>query len=195
MDDIFPGETLEGEHLNNLIKLTAQEYQIPLHYDLILNAQTQLKKHNYHVAIIEAETAFEVYVENTLIKIAVELKRKEETVKELEYPGSYDQPGKRLKGLDEFISSYRTNNKLKELDNFVGSDQYKEWDIKLYKVRNDVVHGGLRKITFEKTRDAIHSVKIAISKIEQSIAGLADHVQICADVNHLNNTAGKIEFN
>lgn len=199
LDDIFPGKTLMKEYLDNFAKLTVQVYKIPLHYDLILNAQTQLKRHNYHVSILEAETAFEVYVENTLIKVALAVGNNIED--ELNYKtkintkGKYHKLADRIKGLDKYISDYRVNNKFEKIDNFVDSDQYKEWKEKLYEVRNEVVHGGLREITFEQTQDAIHSAKIAISKIEKSIGELADYVPICADVNHLNNTAGKIEFN
>jgi len=48
-------------------------YRITLYYELILIAQVELKRRNYHIAILEAETAFEVYIANILLEALVAL--------------------------------------------------------------------------------------------------------------------------
>jgi thiol-disulfide isomerase/thioredoxin len=71
LEDLFPGKILENEFLSLLCRLVRGQYNMPLHYELVLNAQRELKFRNYHIAIIEAETAFEVYIAKIFLEVSV----------------------------------------------------------------------------------------------------------------------------
>jgi len=71
LEDLYPGPILERPFLETLAATLPGAYDLPLHYDLLLHAQTQLKRRNYRVAVLEAETAFEVYVADLLLRAKV----------------------------------------------------------------------------------------------------------------------------
>jgi hypothetical protein len=104
LEDLFPGPILERPFLEVFQKLIKNPYETPLHYELILTAQVELKQRNYHVAILEAETAFEVYVANVLVELSAALGfAKNQVIAELENPKKLGLLSKRLNRLDALV--------------------------------------------------------------------------------------------
>jgi len=195
LEDLFPGKVLEKHYLENLLQLTREHYEIPLHYELILNAQAELKRRNYHVAILEAETAFEVYIANVLVEVSVATGRnKGEVLKEMEYPGKLSSVKSRLRELDSAINKHRKAQKLPQSLPFYSGTTYTDWNNSLYLLRNKIVHEGWRLATFDLAKQGIASCKAAIKEIEDRLPGIANPIQIYSGVDHLQNTAGRLKF-
>jgi len=195
LEDLFPGPILEEPFLKVFQKLVEAPYQIPLHYELILTAQVELKRRNYHVAILEAETAFELYVASTLVGLSTALGfAKNQVIAELENPKKLGLLSKRLNRLDTLVNQFRIKKGVVTLPNFVNGAAYDSWKKDLYELRNKIIHGGWRQATFELAKQAIKSCKIAMKEFEDRIEDLADTIQISSDVNQLVNTAGRLKY-
>ena len=195
LDDFFPGRILEENHLRELTALLRSRYEMPLHYELILTAQVELKQHNYHVAILEAETAFEVYVASTLPKVSVKNGRTEQDVlNEMEYPGPLHMLSQRIKGLDEQIAKYRINRGYSATSPFLQSGTCETWQTDLYKPRNRIIHAGWRSATFESAKKGIAACKAAVKELEDRVPGISDTIQIDHGVNHLQYSTGRLRF-
>ena len=54
-------------------RVLIKPYRITFYYELILIAQVELKRRNYHIAILEAGPAFEVYIANILLVASIAL--------------------------------------------------------------------------------------------------------------------------
>ena len=131
----------------------------------MLWSQVQLKRRNYHVAVLEAETAFEVYVADLLLRLKVQQGQdRSQLLAEMENPGHLGLLSQRLRGLDEAATAYCGSSGLPPWVPFVGSPVYATWRSALYDLRNRIVHGGYRQTTFEEAKAAIVSGKTASMK-------------------------------
>jgi hypothetical protein len=92
------------------------------------------------------------------------------------------------------VNEYRIKKGLPTLPNFVNSAAYDAWKKDLYELRNKIIHAGWRQGTFELAKQAIRSCKAAIKEFEDHIAGLANTIQISPNVDHLENTAGRLKY-
>lgn len=195
LEDLFPGKVMRGNDLKIFSKLIKKTYNIPLHYELIFTAQVELKRRNYHIAILEAETAFEVYIANTLLEISVALgSAKEQVLADMEKPRKLGSLSQRLRRLDSMVEDYQRLKYLKITPPFVESATYKEWKNHLYELRNRIVHEGWRLATFDLTKRSISACKSAIKEIEKQFPGIANPIQIYHGVDHLQKTAGRLKF-
>ena len=189
IEDIWPGKDLRDNILKQHGRLFLKRYEMPLHYELILNAQYFLKKRLFYLSIILSEIAFEVYVENLLRAIFIdEGKNNKEINKLLNFQGPYSNLFDRLIYLDEVLVK-----KFKNSEIFNGSEIEKKWKKNLYYKRCDVVHRGLIfKIIFEDCKDAIKSAKDAIIFFENKVSSFANDIIIDTTVDHLKKTPGRI---
>jgi len=186
LEDLFPGQIIEKPYLDLLAQLVAEAYKVPLHYELIFAAQRELKHRNHHIAIIEAETAFEAYVAKTLVESCVATGVPRQDI--------LDPLTRRLERLDKAVRKYRELNGLPPVTAFVGSAEHSEWKTRLYKVRNRVVHEGWRSLTFDDAKRGIAACKAAIKYIEDQLPTISDRIQIAPGLDHLTNTAGRLTF-
>lgn len=195
LDDLFPGKILEKNFLDMFMQWIKSPYDVPLHYELILKAQVELKQRNYNLTIIEAETAFEVYIANVLLEasVAIGLARNQ-IIADMENPRKLGFLSKRLTKLDSVVGQYRIARSLAKLPDFVNSTIHKNWKSDLYELRNKIVHAGWCLTTFDLAKQAIQSCKAAIKDIEDRIPGITNPIQIYPGVNHLQNTAGRLKF-
>ena len=189
IEDIWPGKDLNDDILKQYGRLFLNKYEMPLHYELILNAQYFLKKDLFYLSIILSETAFEVYIENLLRAVFKdEGKSNKEINKLLNFQGSFSNLFDRLIFLDELLV-----NKFNSRETFKGSEMEKKWQRNLYYKRCDVVHRGLIfKLTFEDCKDAIKVAKDSINFFENKIDTFANNIIINTTVDHLKKTSGRI---
>lgn len=194
-EDLFPGPVLEHQFIQTLATMLPRQYELPLHYDLIFRAQSELKARNYHIAVLEAETAFEVYVAALLLRI-VEANggARADVLSQMEDPSKLGLLKRRLRRLDELIKGYRSSKGLPAVPAFVGSQGFRDWEDQLYKLRNRITHGGLRMVSFDDARLGISAGKKAIHEIESVVPDYANPVQIASEVTHLQNTAGRLRW-
>jgi hypothetical protein len=195
LEDLFPGKILEKSFLDLFGKLTQEPYNNPIHYELIFNAQFELKRRNYHIAVLEAETAFEVYIAQILLNTAVAIGEvKSKIIADMENPKKLGMLNQRLIKVDSLIEEYRKSQGLSASANFMGSAFHNEWKNYLYKLRNKIIHEGWRFVTFDQAKRGIASCKSAIKEIEDHLPGIADKIQIYPGISHIQNTAGRLKF-
>ncbi len=195
LEDLFPGRIIADEFRNLLLRVTRATYDMPLHYELILSAQSQLRRRNYHIAVTEAETAFEVYVARRLVEILVSRGAlRNDVLPRLEDPRQLGLLGQRLRALDVAVAQYRVTQGLTSVPQFVSSTAHSDWRRNLYDLRNRVVHEGWRDVTFDQGKQGIAACKSAIKALEERIPGLADPIQIYVGVDHLRPTPGRLGF-
>lgn len=195
LEDLFPGPILERPFIETLAQTLLEFYELPLHYDLILQAQTQLKRRNYHVSILEAETSFEVYIADVLLRLKLAMgEQREDIMDELEDTQRLGPLMKRLRAVDQTAALVATARGLSAFRAFVGTHQHAEWKRDLYDLRNRVVHGGYRQITFDQAKRGIVVAKAAIAFLEGGLGDLANRIQIYPGVDHLQNTAGRLSY-
>ena len=147
------------------------------------------------MAVLEAETAFEVFIARRLRQLAVSAGSSDEGVtKRFENPRDLGLLKARIRELDRLIVAYRTAKGLPTVSRFGDSSTHQTWEEDLYRLRNRIVHSGLRAITFDMARNAIGAGKNALRMIEGAIPDFADPVQIATDVSFLQNTAGRLRW-
>lgn len=150
-----------------MAKVLPPPYRMPLYYELILSAQGQLKRRNYHVAVIEVETAFEVYIADLLLRLRVGIgESREQILKDMEDPKRIGLLAQRLRSLDAAAVQCSKLKGLAPWTPFVGSAVHREWPGALYDVRNRVVHDGDRGVPFDVAKRGIVAGKSAIKHLE-----------------------------
>lgn len=195
LEDLFPGPVLEEPFHSTFAKLVEVPYEVPLHYDLIFEAQGQLKRRNYHVAVLEAETAFEVYVADLLLRLKVSLGESREAVlAAMEDLRALGPLTKRIVELDRTLLDIARERGWPTPQAFVGTHHHAGWKRDLYDLRNRVIHGGHRAIDFEQAKRGILKCKAAIGHFERNCGDFANRIQVYPGGDHLNNTAGRLSF-
>lgn len=194
IQDLFPGPVLESSLISLLAEWAPISYELPLHYELIFKAQSELKQRHYAAAVLEAESAVEVYVAQTLLALAEGNGADRTTfLSQMEDPRQLQLLSKRLARLDIEIRQHQTGQ-MPAPTPFLGSVEHSEWKDKLYKLRNRVAHAGLRAVSFDEARTAIAAGKKVIRVIEDRVPFLANHIQIHPGTEHLQNTAGRVRW-
>ena len=102
--------------------------ELPVHSILLLNARRERFFENYRLAIVEAETAFEVYVDTIIVS-----HYRREGLSEAEITSKLDAGLKNL--LKDHIPKVCG-------EHFVGTAEHSDWEKKAYHRRNAVVHDG-----------------------------------------------------
>jgi len=195
LEDLHPGKVLEKSYLDAFVGLLRDPYELPLHYDLILSAQEQLKRRNYHIAVLEVETAFEVYIADLLVRLKASLgEGKAQILEDMENPKRLGLLGQRLRAVDAAATRHSEAKGLPVWVPFVGSPVHHEWREALYDLRNRVVHGGHRQVVFDEAKRAVIAGKSATKYLEDALPDFANRINIYAGGDHLQNTAGRLRF-
>ena len=128
-------------------KIFQSSEELPVHSILILNARRERYFENYRLAIVEAETAFEVYVDTILVS-----HYRREGLSEAEITSKLEAGFKNL--LKDHIPKVCR-------EDFVGTTEHSDWKNKAYLRRNAVVHDGASANDLE-AEEAINCVEAAI---------------------------------
>ncbi|HYV04455.1 MAG TPA: hypothetical protein VFB82_07720 [Blastocatellia bacterium] len=190
-----PRSQLPKEMLGVFQSLVMEDYSMPLSYEFILEALRCLQKsREFRLAIVHAETAFEVYVSDSLIKLMRDSGLSEsDALSTVESNGKYWGIKNRLRRLDEWAQMYSTSRQL-PFAPFVDSAQFKRWNSTLYANRNRAVHEGAGNVNYQDAWEAIGTAKECIVLLEQRIPGVAHWICLNPSMIHFRDTAGEISF-
>lgn len=195
IESVFSGPTLPDKQLRAIFGVARTSYRMPLHYELVFTAQTELKRRNYHVAILEAETAFEVCVASALLQTAIAIGRsRDEVLQDMEDPRKLGLVSQRLRELDRVVAQYRVGKGLAAATPFCGSRAHTRWRADLYDLRNSIIHEAWRMATFQVAKAGIAACKAAMKQIEDRAPAVANRIQIDPGVDHLVETPGRLSF-
>jgi hypothetical protein len=172
-----------------------ENYDMPLSYSLILESLANLQRtQDYRLAIIHAETAFEVHVVEQLLKLMIdEGMTRVDASSAIEADRTFWGVKNKIRQLDSRIRSYSSRNGL-EFNAFVGSTFYSRWERDLFKHRNAAVHAGSNSFTYDEARTAIGTAKECIVAIDSGIPTLADRIQLNTSMAGFRQNPGEVMF-
>ena len=190
-----PRSPLSGQILDFFKTFIQEEYEIPLSYDLILEAIADLQRfREYRLAIVHAETALEVYVVDRLLKLMVGSGISATQASHLiENDRAYWGVKAKVRQLDQWTQQYCAANGL-AFNPFVASALYTEWESDLYRKRNSAVHAGANTFSYDEASVAIARAKECIVFLESRIPQIADRIQLSPTMNNFRQNAGEVMF-
>jgi hypothetical protein len=172
-----------------------ESYEMPLSYSLILESLANLQRtQDYRLAIIHAETAFEVHVVDRLLKLMIdEGMTPADASSTIDTDRVFGGVKNKIRQLDSHIQAYSSRNG-RSFNAFVGSPLYSRWEADLYKHRNAAVHAGANAFTYPEAHTAIGTAKECIVATESRIPTLADRIQLNTSMAGFRQNPGEVLF-
>jgi hypothetical protein len=172
-----------------------EDYRLPLSYHLILEALGYLQRYrDYRLAIVNAETAFEVFVVDRLRKVMVDCGvDSAQALSTIETDQAYWGVKRKIRKLDEWTEMHRTRNGL-PFTAFVGTGLYERWNSELYNRRNDAVHAGTNAFSYAQAHAAIGVAKECIVHLDERTPSLADRTRLSPSMAGFRENAGEVMF-
>jgi len=195
LEHLGPRSQLADEALRTLAQFFQTDYEMPLSYDLVMEAYRSLQLgRDYKLTIVHAATAVEVHVLHSLHDVLVALgDTPSDAWTKLENDPEYEGVSKRLKRLETHTKSYCEQNGLSYAP-FVGGSLYERWKKIVAGKRNRAVHAGVAGFTWNEAAEAIATAKETIIFLDQRIPTLSNYFQLNPDVRGIRESAGGILF-
>lgn len=190
-----PRSALVDSGLQLFVQFAQTGYEMPLSYELIMEALNCLQKlREYRLAIIHAETAFEVYVVDRLVKLMIGsgMSPTDATTK-VEGNNQYWGVKNKNRRLDDWTKDHCIKNGTAFVP-FQGSPLAARWESDLYSKRNAAVHSGVRNFSYDEASAAIGIVKECIVTLEKRTPSIADRVQLNPSMTGFRQNAGEVAF-
>jgi len=190
-----PRNPLKGNALAIFKNFIQEKYEMPLSFELIMEALRYLQRlRDYRLAIVHAESAFEVCVSDCLLKLMIDSGMTEmQASSTIENDQDYWGIKNRVRRLDYWNNSYCTKNAL-SLNAFYATPLYTHWNSDLYQKRNSAVHAGAGAFSYEEASLAIGIAKQCIVYLESRIPGLSNRVQLNPSMSGFRQNAGEVMF-
>jgi hypothetical protein len=195
LEHLGPRSQLADEALRTLTQFLQTDYEMPLSYDLIMEAYRSLQLgRDYKLTIVHAATSLEVHVLHLLHGVLVASgDTPADAWAKLENDPEYEGVSKRLKRLEAHTKSYCEQNGLPYTP-FVGGALYDQWKRIVAGKRNRAVHAGVAGFTWNEAAEAIATAKEAIIFLDRRIPTLSNNFQLSPDVRGIRESAGGILF-
>ena len=195
LEHLGPRSQLATEALLTLTQFLQTDYEMPLSYDLIMEAYRSLQLgRDYKLTIVHAATAVEVHVLHLLHGVLVASgDTPADAWAKLENDPEYEGVSKRLKRLETHTKSYCEQNG-QPYAPFVGGALYDRWKRIVAGKRNRAVHAGVAGFTWNEAAEVIATAKEAIIFLDQCIPALSNYFQLSPDVRGIRESAGGILF-
>ncbi len=190
-----PRSALTGPALTFFNQFVQEGYELPLSYQLIMEAIAYLQRfRDYRLALLNAETAFEVYVINRLQTLMLDSGMPAAQASSLiENDQSYWGVKKKIRQLDEWTQRYCARNGL-VCAPFMNSNLYNRWKTDLYGRRNAAVHAGKSGFSYADASSGIGIAKECIVFLEARTPTLADKIQLNPLMTGFRDNAGEVMF-
>jgi hypothetical protein len=189
----------KGPLVDPVLKLFVQfirdGYELPLSYELIMEALNCLQKlREYRLAVIHAETAFEVYVVDRLVKLMVGSGMlPADAATKVEGDRQYWGVKNKIRRFDDWTNDHCIKNGTAFVP-FQGSLLAARWESDLYSKRNAAVHSGARNFSYDEASAAIAIAKECIVTLESRIPSMADRVHLNPSMAGFRQNAGEVAF-
>lgn len=195
LEHLGPRGQIDDNALRTLGQFLQTDYEMPLSYDLIMEAYRTLQlDRDYKLTIVHAATAVEVHVLHLLHAVLIALgDTSADAWAKLENDPEYEGVSKRLKRLEAHTKTHCENNGL-VYTSFVGGALYERWKNLVAGKRNRAVHAGVAGFTWKEAAEAIATAKEAIIFIDGRIPALSNHFRLSPDVRGIREGTGGILF-
>lgn len=179
LEHLLPRVQMAEPILSLFGQFAQEQYELPLSYDLILEALRSMQSvRDFKLAIVHAATAVEVQVLNLLHKVLILIgNTPSDAWTLLETDPNYQGVRNRLKRLEEHTRDYCAGNSI-VFAAFLGTSLYSKWDSQVATKRNRAVHAGVASFTFSEASIAIGIGKETINFLDKRIPAIADRFQI-----------------
>jgi hypothetical protein len=179
LEHLLPRAQMTEPMLSLFGQFAQEEYELPLSYDLILEALRSMQSaRDFKLAIVHAATAVEVQVLNLLHKVLIlNGNTPADAWTLLETDPNYQGVKNRLKRLEEHTRDYCAANAM-TFAPFLGGSLHAKWDAQVATKRNRAVHAGVASFTFSEASAAIGIAKETINFLDNRISAIADRFQI-----------------
>jgi hypothetical protein len=190
-----PRNPLQGDVLQIFNQFVQEAYELTLSYDLVLESLRYLQKfREYRLAVVHAETAFEVHVAHLLVALLVRSGMTQaQAMSQIENGRDFWGAKNKIRRLDDQTQQY-CNEVGAPYSQFVGSTLYGRWETDLYDKRNAAVHAGANAFTYNEASTAIGIAKEVIVFLEGRVPGLQNRVQLNPSMAGFRQTAGEVMF-
>jgi hypothetical protein len=188
LDDLLSGRVLPLDTVRLFCSIVRTPHSLELFHQLLLEAVRRLKRGEHAFAILDAQSAFETFV---AVLTAESLQNQGLTPAAIETQmalgGKLHLLQQRLRHLDSIATAPNPP--------FLGSVEETNWRRDLYDVRNRIVHGGFRSVSFADARAAViaglHAVA-AVQSLSPSFQRKMTWSGSALDLPHIQQTAGRL---
>jgi len=193
-DDLFAGEAIPEDVLRLFSSLIETPHNLELFHQLVFSAVRRLKRNEHALAVLDAQSAVESLV---AVLISENLQKQGQTPQRIEAEMA---PGGRLHTLQRrFEELDRLAAKLAPAGTpprrFIGSPEEAQWRQALYRLRNRIVHEGLRSVPFAEAKTALvaglHAIH-AIQDLTPTFARAMIWSGAALDLAHVQQSAGRL---
>jgi len=154
-DDLFFGGLLPTDHRDLFARIVDARHEIEVFHVLVFDAIRRLKRFEWALAVMDAQSAFEVLVATVFGEI---LTRQGVNALDIEgllaHGGRFDSLQRRLVEIDRVAVAEATAAG-EPARRFLGSSTESSWRADLYRLRHRIVHEGLRDVTFDLAKRAV----------------------------------------
>ncbi|MBI3047601.1 MAG: hypothetical protein HYY76_04755 [Acidobacteria bacterium] len=158
-EDLMPGAAIDRPPLlPQFVDLVRDEQRFELWHQLFWSSLRRLKRREYALAILDAESAFEVCVALTL-RDALQRQGLTAEAADAALAADLGRLQDRLVRLDRIAQAEGATER------FIGSQAERNWRHELYDVRHDVVHHGIRELTFDVSKAGISRGLQAVERL------------------------------
>lgn len=140
----FNVPAMGDEHIRKISEMLMNNEKIPIYVQLLMDARDSHYYGNFRVAVTEAESAFEVFVQEFLAT-----KYRNQGMDDTRTSQIIDKTG--------FINLAQNHINKFLSGNFGSSPQFIEWENKVYKLRKKVIHYG-HTPSVDESKDAVETV-------------------------------------
>jgi hypothetical protein len=189
-DDLFARDQLPTDNFRIFERLVRFPHELELFHQLILSAVRRLKRTEHALAVLDAQSAFETLVAALVAEHLRRVGTANDDLERLMAPGGRVHAlQQRLVELDRIAASPSAPPRA-----FLGSTEEREWRTKTYKLRNRVVHEGLRAVTFDEAKEAITAALRAISAVQNLTVEFNRSMMWSEplDLAHVQETGGRL---
>lgn len=149
------GNKPSTDGLEKFYSLVSKEHRLELFHQLIFSAIRRLKRKEAALAIVDAQSAFEAAIASMLRDGLISVGWEQSRINnEFAYNGSLHLLQPRIRKLDA-IAEEDASQTGRVFVPFLGSSSETEWRQYLYNPRNEIVHRGRRKASFDEAKMAI----------------------------------------
>lgn len=193
-DDLLAGNVIPPDAISLIDSLISKPHELELFHQLIFSAIRRLKRNESALAVLDAQSSFESLV---AVLVVESLQRKGEAPEKIETEmspgGSLHTLQRRLEHLDRTATKDAADGE--PSPRFLSSPEETQWRSKLYRLRNRIVHEGIRIIDFSEAKAALVAGLHAIYSI-QSLSSDFQRTMIWSgaalDLVHIKKTAGRL---
>jgi len=194
-EDLMSGAALKDEQIELFGRLAKQKHELDVFHVLILSAIRRLKRFEWALAVLDAQSAFEVLVATVLSDV---LRRRGLSSDEIEnqfaWGGKFDSLQKRLIEIDKVASAEATASG-DLIRSFIGSPAEAAWRRDLFSLRHRVVHEGLREVSFDGAKRAVSTglrAAYAVQDLRPSFNRQLIWAGEVLDIPHIKQSAGRL---